>query len=414
MSLERPLQELSFLGENYEGSMISNSYQRGKRKSKGCLSGLDTENTPSELIQHWSPPRKQSRVVTKDKENQKTRFVLARRSRKCRDSTAMSCWDSLPEELLLRILFCLPLQDLLRVSRVCWRWHRLAFDESLWQSVDLVGITQLDAALGQVLLAGVRRLRCPRCLLGEPQFTHQGDLRVQVMDLSSCTANPKDVHAIISRCTQLKNLSLEGMELSDDIIQCLAQNPQLEKLNLCGCSGFSPEALGEMLLACSRLEDVNISWCDFSPLHVKAAVANVAPGVTRLNISGYRENLTLRDVKTLVKRCPKLRVLDLSDSVLLTTTCFSTLSRLDDLVNLGLSRCYHINPAALADLETFPSLCALQVYGLVQDGYLPTLKKDLPGVDINSDPFSSVARPTPAGLRELSMWNMSCRLKYQT
>lgn len=299
------------------------------------------------------------------------------------------------------------------MSRVCKRWHRLAFDESLWQSVDLAGVTQLDRALGQVLHAGVRRLRCPRSLLGEPRFTHQGNLRIQYMDLSSCTANPRVLQDILSRCTQLRNLSLEGLELSDSIIQSLARNPDLEKLNLCGCSGFSPEALEEMLPSCSRLEDVNISWCDFSVRHVKAVVANVTSGVTRLNISGYRQNLAMEDVKTLVERCHKLQVLDLSDSVLLTSDCFPTLRQLEHLVNLGLSRCYHINPAALADLETFSSLSVLQVYGLVQDGYLPTLRKGLPRVSINTDPFSSVARPTPAGRRENCMWNMGCRLKYQ-
>lgn len=36
-------------------------------------------------------------------------------------------WDQLPDEVVLRIFFCLPLQDLVRISVVCKRWQRLAW-----------------------------------------------------------------------------------------------------------------------------------------------------------------------------------------------------------------------------------------------------------------------------------------------
>ncbi|CAB1352913.1 unnamed protein product [Coregonus sp. 'balchen'] len=304
--------------------------QKSKRKKRQCFGdGLDTENTPHELIQQWSPPHKQ-RVVCKGKENEENQFVLARRPRKRREFSGVS-WDSLPDELLLGILSCLPLQDLLRM-----------FDESLWHSVDLVGNPQLDQALGQVLMAGVLGLRCPRTCIGEPHFTHTQHLRVQHMDLSSCT------------------------------------NTELVRLNLCGCSGFSPDSLGEMLKSCSRLEELNLSWCDFSTDHVKAVVRNIPSNITQLNLSGYRQNLTMEDVKDFVERCPHLVNLDLSD------------------------------------FEKFPELQTLEVYGLVQDTYLPILSKSLPRLQINTRPFSGVARPTEANRRDRTMWGMTCRLVFRS
>lgn len=80
----RPLQELPCLNEYLEGSMLSISQKskRGKRERIG--DGLDTENTPHELIHQWSPPHKQ-RVVCKGKENGENQFVLARRPRKRRE-----------------------------------------------------------------------------------------------------------------------------------------------------------------------------------------------------------------------------------------------------------------------------------------------------------------------------------------
>ncbi|XP_010893994.1 S-phase kinase-associated protein 2 [Esox lucius] len=411
MTHERPLQELPCLNETLEGSMLSLSQKSKRKKRQYFGEGLDTESTPQELIQQWSPPHKQQ-MVCKGKENEENVFVLARRPRKRREVNGLS-WDNLPDELLLGILAHLPLQDLLRMSRVCKRWHRLALDESLWQSVDLVGKAQLDQALGQVLTAGVLGLRCPRTCLGEPRFTHTRPLRVQHMDLSSCIVATPVIEDILSRCRLLENISLEGLELSDRILQSLSQNTGLVRLNLCGCSGFSPDSLGEMLKSCTRLGELNLSWCDFGADHVKAAVGNFPPSITQLNLSGYRQNLTMEDLTDLAERCPNLVNLDLSDSVLITTSSFPILQQLKSLRHLALSRCYQFHPAALADFEKFPELQTLEVYGLVQDTDLPILCKALPHLQINTRPFSGVARPTEAALRNRTMWGMACRLVFR-
>ncbi|XP_026860754.2 S-phase kinase-associated protein 2 [Electrophorus electricus] len=409
MAVERPLQELPCLSENLEGSLLSMSHMK-PRKRPPYDEGLDAENTPHELIQHWSPPRKQPRACVKGKENA---FVIARRPRKNRDASAGLCWDSLPDELLLGIFSCLSLQDLLRTTRVCKRWHRLAMDESLWHSVDLVGKAQLDAELGQVLSAGVLRLRCPHACIGQPTFKNTGPLRVKHMDLSSCTIQTSVLEDILSRCRQLQSLSLEGLMLSDSILQSLAQNAELVRLNLCGCAGFSPDSLTELLQHSILLEELNVSWCDFSSQHVQAISNNIPSSVTQLNISGYRQNLTMEDVKKLVERCPNLTNWDLSDSVLVTTDAFPLLQQLLSLRHLALSRCYQIHPAALIDFEKFPKLQTLEVFGLIQDSYLPILSKGLPHIQINTQPFSSIARPTTATRKDRTLWGMPCWLVYK-
>lgn len=42
-----------------------------------------------------------------------------------------------------------------------------------------------------------------------------------------------------------------------------------------------------------RLEELNVSWCDFSSEHVKSVIGNIPSDVTQLDISGYRQNLTM-------------------------------------------------------------------------------------------------------------------------
>lgn len=141
-----PLQDLPNL--RVQGSVL----RTNKRKLRGSVSeGLDSECTPRELIQQCSPTMKHQRPACKGKENDGEQFVLARRSRRKKESVSgkvpnsNGCsrvvgsvlrnllmfpsgvsLDHLPDELLLRILFSLPLRDLLRTSAVCRRWHHLA------------------------------------------------------------------------------------------------------------------------------------------------------------------------------------------------------------------------------------------------------------------------------------------------
>ncbi|XP_055555677.1 S-phase kinase-associated protein 2 isoform X2 [Falco biarmicus] len=231
------------------------------------------------------------------------------------------------------------------------------------------------------------------------------------MDLSNCTVSVADLQSILCLCERLQNLSLEGLVLSDNIIKNIAKNPDLMRLNLCGCSGFSAEALKLMLNSCSTLEELNLSWCDFTATHVKAAVNHITSKVMQLNLSGYRQNLQIQDVKTLVERCPSLTHLDLSDSVMLKPECFWYFHQLIFLQHLCLSRCYQISPASLIELREIPTLKTLQVFGIVNDSSLQLLREMLPGIKINCSPFTSIARPTVSSKKNHEIWGVKCRLK---
>uniref|UniRef100_A0A3B5KTT7 F-box domain-containing protein n=1 Tax=Xiphophorus couchianus TaxID=32473 RepID=A0A3B5KTT7_9TELE len=378
---------------------------------------LGSESTPTDLVLLRSPRPKQPWPACLGKENREGRFVLARRSRRRWRSNSGVSWDHLPDELLLWICGCLPLPDLLRVSAVCRRWRRLALDESLWVSVDLEGLTQTGPALRLVLSTGVQRLRCPRAFVEEPDLSEPG--RPHRSDLFQWMLNVSVVLAVVvCRCSRLRRLSLEALPLSDDVLSCLAQNPDLLQLNLGGCSGFSATALAATLGSCRRLEQLNISWCSFSRNHVQNLVETLSPSVTHLNLSGYRDSLVLDGEEPEPGQSrARTPALDALDSTLLTADSFLVLKRLKKLLHLSLSRCYHIHLAALCDLgKAIPSLRFLDVFGLVQDGQLVALQDDSPRLAINARPFSSVARPTPAGpvgaaQPDRSMWGRGCRLK---
>uniref|UniRef100_A0A9L0JAE9 S-phase kinase associated protein 2 n=1 Tax=Equus asinus TaxID=9793 RepID=A0A9L0JAE9_EQUAS len=363
-----------------QSSNVTTSFTWGWDSSKTCelLSGMgvsalekeevDSENIPQELLSNLghphSPPRKRLKSKGSDKD-----FVIVRRPKLNRENFPGVSWDSLPDELLLGIFSCLCLPELLKVSSVCKRWYHLAFDESLWQTLDLTGRNLHPDAIGRLLSRGVVAFRCPRSFIDQPLVEHFSNL---------------------------------------------AQNSNLVRLNLSGCSGFSESALKTLLSSCSRLDELNLSWCyDFTEKHVQVAVAHVSETITQLNLSGYRKNLQRSDVSTLVGRCPNLVHLDLSDSVMLKNDCFPEFYQLNYLQHLSLSRCYDIIPETLLELGEIPTLKTLQVFGIVPDGTLQLLKEALPHLQINCSHFTTIARPTVGNKKNQEIWGIRCRLTLQ-
>ncbi|KAK2117741.1 F-box protein of unknown function [Saguinus oedipus] len=182
--------------------------------------------------------------------------------------------------------------DLMPVSADLGGQNGFLFDESLWQTLDLTGKNLHPDVTGRLLSQGVIAFRCPRSFMDQPLAEHFSPFRVQHMDLSNSVIEVSTLQGILSQCSKLQNLSLEGLRLSDPIVNNLAQNSNLVRLNLCGCSGFSEFALQTLLSGCSRLDELNLSWCfDFTEKHVQVAVAHVSETITQLNLSGYRKNL---------------------------------------------------------------------------------------------------------------------------
>ncbi|XP_042089799.1 S-phase kinase-associated protein 2 isoform X3 [Ovis aries] len=389
---------------------------------------VDSENIPQELLSNLGHPQSPPRKRLKSKGNDKD-FVIVRRPKLNRENFPGVSWDSLPDELLLGIFSCLCLPELLKVSSVCKRWYHLAFDESLWQTVDLAGRNLYPDVVGRLLSRGVVAFRCPRSFMDQPLVEHFSPFRLQHLDLSNSVIDVSTLQGLLSHCSKLQNLSLEGLRLSDPVVDNLAQNTNLLRLNLSGCSGFSESALKTLLSSCSRLDELNLSWCyDFTEKHVQVAVAHVSETITQLNLSGYRKNLQRSDVSTLVGRCPNLVHLDLSDSVMLKNDCFPEFYQLNYLQHLSLSRCYDIIPETLlsdcplrntkhvyfiCELGEIPTLKTLQVFGIVPDGTLQLLKEALPHLQINCSHFTTIARPTIGNKKNQEIWGIKCRLSLE-
>ena len=68
-------------------------------------------------------------------EHTERKRVVLKRSRASEE--AVNPLQQLPDEVMLHILSHLSLRERLRASRVCKKWHQLAFDQDLWRRVDV-------------------------------------------------------------------------------------------------------------------------------------------------------------------------------------------------------------------------------------------------------------------------------------
>ena len=105
-------------------------------------------------------------------------FVIVLRLKLNQENFPGVSWDSLPNELLLGIFSCLCLPELLKVSSVCKRWYHLAFDESLWQTLDLAGRNLYPDVVGRLLSRGVVAFRCPRSFMHQLSVEHFSPFRL--------------------------------------------------------------------------------------------------------------------------------------------------------------------------------------------------------------------------------------------
>ncbi|CAH3191366.1 unnamed protein product [Porites evermanni] len=113
-------------------------------------------------------------------------------------------------------------------------------------------------------------------------------------------------------------------------------------------------------------------------------------------------------VKQLVKSCPNLTHLDLSDAFNLTGKSLAQILKLGKLVKLSLSRCYSIPPAAFSLCSQSKSLKSLEIFGFLNTEGIEVLKKELPRININKSLFSSIARPV-GSLYFGRIWDIQCK-----
>ncbi|XP_058119906.1 S-phase kinase-associated protein 2 [Anopheles ziemanni] len=321
-------------------------------------------------------------------------------------------FDRLSDEVILQIFKWLPKKSLLACGEVNHRFNRVSKDETLWVRLDLSCRRIKTDALSDILNRGIVVLRMSQASIARPdnmsdaEFSHR--TKLQYLDLSMCTVDKDVLCALLASCRSLIKLSLENVPLNEQICAEIAANPTLESLNLTMCSGISATGMRTIAKGLTKLQSLNVGWAYLSSEAVTELVHNLTPHILRLNLAGCRSTLGNEGLAVLVKRCPRLLELDLSDCTQLNSEAIQLVCRLRKLEYLSLSRCYNINVTSYLSLTDLRSLLFLDLFGLMSDNAIATLQHSFAGVGINKFYHSSVARPT-VGTRRTSIWGIRTR-----
>ncbi|CAK9796887.1 S-phase kinase-associated protein 2 [Anthophora plagiata] len=340
-------------------------------------------------------------------------FYLYRRKRKP-SIVGEDKFNKLSDEMILMILKWLPKKCLVRSMLVCKRWCQIARDEALWSRLDLGGKVLNEGTLGHILPRGVQILRLAQAEIADPVFLENSEVfidcyvsKLQYLDLSMAVISSDGLAMLLSKCKYLKKLSLEKCTVNRSCFKAITNNNDLEILNLTMCEGMDVECIKD-LVKLKNLSAVNMAWCGLDVESMMLLCKSLPPSVTRLSIAGCRKTMTDDNVKDLVKSCPDMVELDLSDCTMLTMNTVRNLLDLSKLEHLSLSRCYGIPPSTYVTLAYMPSLLYLDVFGLIPEPVLKTLQVTCGETQLNKFLYSSVARPT-VGVRRTSIWGLRVR-----
>lgn len=113
--------------------------------------------------------------------------------------------------------------------------------------------------------------------------------KLQYLDLSMAVITKPSLKMLLSKCRQLKKLSLEHVKINDEICCEIAKNINLEALNLTMCEGIESWSIKTMMSELQQLHSLNISWTSLNVESIKALVDNITPNLLRLNIAGCRK-----------------------------------------------------------------------------------------------------------------------------
>ncbi|XP_017764417.1 PREDICTED: S-phase kinase-associated protein 2 isoform X2 [Eufriesea mexicana] len=340
-------------------------------------------------------------------------FYLYRRRRKP-SIVGEDKFNKLSDEMILMILKWLPKKCLVRSMLVCKRWCQIARDEALWSRLDLGSKVLNEGTLGHILPRGVQILRLAQAEIADPVFFENSEVfsdgyisKLQYLDLSMAVISPDGLAMLLNKCKYLKKLSLEKCTVNRSCCKAISDNNDLEILNLTMCEGMNIECIKD-LMKLKNLNAVNMAWCGLDSESMTLLCKSLPSSVTRLNIAGCRKTMTNDNVKDLVKSCPDLIELDLSDCTMLTMNTVRNLLDLSKLEHLSLSRCYGIPPSTYVTLAYMPSLLYLDVFGVIPEPILKTLQVTCGETQLNKFLYSSVARPT-VGVRRTSIWGLRVR-----
>ncbi|XP_025406175.1 S-phase kinase-associated protein 2 [Sipha flava] len=324
-------------------------------------------------------------------------------------------FDTLPEEVILHIFKMLDKRTLTKCAYVCSQWHRIAYDESLWQCLNIPCRRMSTIALDNLLKRNIKFLSLSHAnIYVDTVYTFETPLpKLQYLDMSAVFIKVDILNSLLKQCCNLVKLSLENCQVNHACCENIGRNTKLKVLNVASTSGLDNVGL-KHILSLKNLEELNISWAHLNNTDLHFLLANMVPSMKRLNISGFLKQLADYDLISLVSCCPHLIELDISDSLSITATSLDyILNNQSNLKVLSMSRCYNVGSTFLQSNalrmkiinNSTHHLKELNVFGIINQLSFNFFCDNLLDFEVNKSIFSSIARPKLAD-NENTIWEI--------
>ncbi|SAM01828.1 hypothetical protein [Absidia glauca] len=256
------------------------------------------------------------------------------------DTLPLSCaFHRIPDELQIKILAYLTVQDLLKVTEVCHKWYALVYEGSLWKTLDISPfyktipsdhLLKLGLAAGNFLkIANFRG--CHQLTSQMLRVLSEHCVNVESLYLKDCRKiSTPSLACFLQRATSLTLLDLSGLEcVKNSTLKIIGQSlPYLEKLNLSWCKNITGEGIQHLVYHGGKCHSIEI---------------------LKLNGAGLMDETTMG---ILALYSPKLRQLSLASCITLTDPAFARLlqSPVKRWTHLNLSNCSRLSDRSLKQL----------------------------------------------------------------
>ena len=234
------------------------------------------------------------------------------------DETAI-CF--LPDQVLLQIFSYFKLRELIMVSAVCKRWHRLCYDSRLWVNLDLSQDMQIRKVNNKSVKYILRRTtsireinlsgrKCRR--VGNNSLTYISRYCPQLKNLnvaSRIKILDKGMKEIVQACPGLEYINVEGcMRISNGSLIYIGKNcPNLRSINLGRCKLVQDFGLEALVKNCKNITTISLENCHQVTDQGLEIIADNCLLLKSLNIKRMRR-ITNSGIREFLEKVPILEL----------------------------------------------------------------------------------------------------------
>lgn len=236
--------------------------------------------------------------------------------------------NDLPDSVILRIFHKFTIKERLFLRRVCWKWHQLLNDYSVWKTIDLTEDSFLSSKVNNKILES---------------WIDAWGKTIQHINVSDCKwLTDLVIQKVAENCLDLRSLNIEGcFQVSDYGMDEIAFNcSRLRKLNVF-LSGVSEEGLARLLRQCPDLENIKLS----SRGNCHRMLVSVCRSVKDLKVISIHDVIPFDEGEPVVDDLSLWRL----------CSCFPSLTTID------LTWCCFITDDALLAISFCPKLASFTV-----------------------------------------------------